>query len=51
MRTFNLWNFFVLERSVILWWISVELWSKAGWDISSPTDLTILKYLQKIIVT
>ena len=49
MKNLNLWNFFVLERSVILWWISVEFRSKAGWDISSPSTLTIFKYLKKMI--
>ena len=43
MNNMNLWNISVLERTVILWWIPLEFESKAGWDISCPSDLTISK--------
>ena len=43
----HLWNFFILERIVILWCISVEFGSKAGWEISKPSDFTISRYLEK----
>lgn len=42
----HLWNMLLLLRTVILWCIPVEFGSRAGWDISRPSDLTISKYLE-----
>jgi len=43
----HLWNFLVLALIVILWCISVEFGSRAGWDISKPSLFIISTYLQK----